>query len=301
VSDVNGARIATGIYLYASGNNNLELTNIELVGAGNLYAHGLHLSHANYNHFFATAINDIQGHLTYGIFFSEAENNTCDSTRIKNITSDGPDAFGINMDSSQYNTFTETDIMAVSSGENVAYGICFAYAHNNIVTRARIVSTEQARIDCAVYLWDSRKNTINESDIRNNGHGFRLNQSDNNIIERNMIVNNTALAISGLSLSTGSDNNEIHENCFYYNGYEFRQASDDGSQNNLDRNYWEPPPGPLGDPYRIFGDAMNRDRDPLAFCPLCAVEAPALTPTGLIALVSLLSAIAAVTIVRKRR
>jgi hypothetical protein len=80
------------------------------------------------------------------------------------------------------------------------------------------------------------------------------------------------------------------------------QAVDHGSQNNLDRNYWEPPPGlTLDDPYRISGDAMNRDHYPLTYCPLCAVEAPAHTPVGLMALLSLLATIAAVTLTRRKR
>jgi len=297
VNDVNGTRIATGIYLYASRTNNFEFTNIELVRAGNLYAHGLYMSHANHNHFMATTINDVQGDDdTYGIMLSEGENNTCESTRIENISSRGADAFGITVDSSQFNTFTKTTIMSVSSEGNVdAFGLFLVWTHdnefdectitdvisgadstsygiylsqladNNLVSRAIIFSTEQALINYAVWLEDCSDNTVNESEIWNNGHGFWLNQSDNNTIERNLIVNNKLppLAVSGAYLTTDSDNNELHENCFYYNGMLY-QAWDNGTGNNWTGNFWDdyvPPP-----PYPIGGSANNSDSTPLDEC-----------------------------------
>jgi len=154
-----------------------------------------------------------------------------------------------------------------------------------------------------IYLSSAQWETITENEIKDNGHGIQVVQSDNNTIERNMLVNNKGFAApSGVILDSGSDYNKHHGNCFYYNGNELLQAEDNGLQNNFDRNYWEPPPGlTLGDPYLITGTAMNRDHDPLTYCPLCAVEAPAHTSTGLIALVGLLSALAVLTITRRKR
>lgn len=251
-----------------------------------------------------TNISDIAGkRYADGIYIYNGENVRFDPTVIERVNGSNS-AYGI-YGHIINGSFTDTTITEIISGSGTtSYGVYLLDSTGNIFSGGNIYSTGEPRIDYAVWLENCTHNTINESDIRNNGHGFWLNQSDNNVIERNMIVNNTALAISGVHLTSDSDNNELHENCFYYNGYWYLQALDNGSANNFDRNYWEPPPGPSGEPYLITGTANNRDYYPLACCPPCAVEAfevPAVTPLGLITLVGLLSAIAAVAIVRKRR
>jgi parallel beta-helix repeat protein len=133
----------------------------------------------------------------------------------------------------------------------------------NVFSGGSIYSTDEPRIDYAVWLKNCTHNTINESEILNNGHGFWLNESDNNTIERNMIVNNTALAISGAYLTTDSDYNEIHWNCFIDNGIEF-QAWDDGMNNDWAGNFWDDWNG-IGS-YPINGSANSEDSSPLAFC-----------------------------------
>jgi parallel beta-helix repeat protein len=329
VSDINSGHSAYGILLQYSSNNNTfssntSVYNVTATASGtadaDAEAYGIGRFKSNNNTFSSnTSVYNVTatasaGYGTayadaYGIYLQSSSSNAFSSNiSVYNVTATGDDAYadayGILLSSSSNNNrftdFTITEI--ISGGGTTSYGVCISESSNNVFSGGNIYSMGEPRIDYAVWLDNCTHNTINESAIRYNGHGFWLNQSDNNTIERNLIVNNTALPVSGVFLSIGSNNNEVHENCFYYNGYELLQAVDHGSQNNFDRNYWEPPPGlTLGDPYRISGDAMNRDHYPLTYCPLCAVEAPIFTPTGLVALVSLLSTLAVLTMRRKRR
>jgi parallel beta-helix repeat protein len=307
ITAINGA-YAHGIILEDSHNNifSSSISVSSITGEG--VAYGIFLLSSN-NSIFSSSISvssiaATDGYV-YGIRLLWSNNNTFSSSiSVSSVTAPNYDAYGIFLRSSSNNTFTDFTITEVASDSGTtAYGIWLhVHSNNNVFSGGNIYSTGEPRIDYAVWLDDSTHNTINDSDIRDNGHGFWLDQSDNNTIERNMIVNNTALPVSGVFLSIGSDNNEVHENCFYYNGYELLQAVDHGSQNNLDRNYWEPPPyGAPGDPYLITGDAGSRDNHPLAYCPLCAVEVPVVTPIGLVALVGLLSVLAVLTMRRKRR
>ena len=152
-----------------------------------------------------------------------------------------------------------------------------------------------------VYLYNATWETITENEIKDNEHGIWVEASNNNIIERNMIVNNKGGGMTGVHVDSDSDENEIHVNCFFDN--EPYQAVDNfiaGHSNHWDGNYWEPEPGEPGDPFLIPGSAGSRDNNPLGYCPMC-VQAPTLTPIGLIALISVLSLIAAVTITRRRK
>ena len=107
-----------------------------------------------------------------------------------------------------------------------------------------------------IYLNDSKWNKIRNCYIHDNGHGIYLYNSSYNTIERNIIENNM-LVDTGTHIKSGSYN-EIHENCFINN---YPQAYDDGSNNNWDRNYWDPPID------TIPGSANSRDNDPLPYCP----------------------------------
>jgi nitrous oxidase accessory protein NosD len=123
----------------------------------------------------------------------------------------------------------------------------------------------------------------------------------NNTIERNMIRNNTGGARCGVYIDSSSDLNEIHRNCFFYNGPPQAIDEHSGDSNNWDGNYWEPAPGLSEDPFLIPGAAMQRDNAPLRQCPLCPTQAPVVTPLGLVALIGLLSVIATLTLVRRKR
>ena len=146
----------------------------------------------------------------------------------------------------------------------------------------------------------SDNNTILDNEISDNGEGIRVSCSDENMIERNMIERNEL--DTGVNITEDSDDNEIHWNCFIDNE---PQAWDNGTNNNWTGNYWSPPPGGPGN-FTIPGSAKSKDNSPLPDCPLrekppTPAQVPALTPTGIIALVGLLSVIAVMSIKIKRR
>jgi len=154
-----------------------------------------------------------------------------------------------------------------------------------------------------IFLRDEWENEIADNTIEDNGEGIGVFGSYNNSIEGNTIRNNTGSKRTGVYVDEYSDENQIHGNCFFYN--EPYQAWDDfsvGDSNHWDGNYWEPEPGEEpGDPFLIPGNAEARDDTPLKQCPMCPVPVPALIPFGIVVLAGLLSAIAALAIVRKRR
>jgi len=127
--------------------------------------------------------------------------------------------------------------------------------------------------------------------------GIEINQSSNNTIEWNWIENNTGGG-TGVNVTAGSTYNVLENNCIIEN---LPQAVDNAlvDSNNWDGNYWSPPPG-ITD-YTIPGNAGSEDNTPLDNCPLEILPVPALTPIGLMALVSVLSAVAAITITRRKR
>ena len=339
VSQINATYNASGIYLLDSDHTTFNSASVTNVSANN-NAYGIHLDFlSEYNTFdSSTEVSHVNGGAkAYGILLQDdSDNNTFSaSTSVSNIKATTGNAYGIYLEYrsnnntfssstvvtnvtasgnaygielywySSNNTFTDFTITEITSGGGTtAYGIyMYGNSGNNVFSGGSIYSTGEPRIDYAVWLENCTHNTINESEIRDNGHGFWLNESDNNTIERNTIVNNTALAVSGVHLTNGSDNNEIHENCFYENGLE-HQALDDGTPgtNNWDGNFWSdyvPPP-----PYRINGTANSTDSDPLPCCPSLEkppAKVPTLTPVGIIALVGVLSLIAALTITKRKR
>jgi len=245
----------------------------------------------------------------YGVYLDASSNHDIIGNNVYNNTEDG-----IYLEfNSNYNTIADNNVSENNNGivlstvapnnyndiitnmviSNKKYGICLKNGerHNNI-TDNTIRGNERG-----ICLEDAHHNTIKNNEIKDNGDGVWVNQSDNNTIEKNMIVNNTVWD-TGVHLTTGSDYNEIHENCFYDNT---PQAMDNGTDNNWNRNYWSPPPGILGD-FKIPGSAGSEDHNPLPYCPgkKPPAKVPALTPLGLIALVGLLSVIAAMSIRRKK-
>jgi len=162
---------------------------------------------------------------------------------------------------------------------------------NNTISRAKIFKGAGPPINYGVYMENCTWNTINESEIRDNGEGIRLINSDNNTIERNMIKRNGL--DTGVNVTDGSDGNEIHWNCFIDNE---PQAWDDGHDNNWDYNFWSD--YPQWGEYNIPGAAGSKDHHTLRECGGSPQPAavPALTPLGIIALVGLLSVVLAVSI-----
>jgi parallel beta-helix repeat protein len=293
---------AYGILLYPFSNNNTfnSSTSVSYISAVNV-AYGISLVGASTNTFSPNISVSHVNASSYacGIWLWDSSDNRFRlSTSISTITATNNDAYGIYLFfSSNNNSFTNFTITEITSGSGTtSYGVSLYKSSGNVFTGGSISSTGEPRIDYAVWMENCTHNTINESDIRNNEHGFWLDQSDYSTIERNMIIDNIGPA-TGVHVSEQSDWNKINENCFYCN---VLQAFDDGAHNNWDRNFWSPPPGETGD-YTIPGGAESRDRTPLAYCPMCTVQVPTLTPTGMLALLSLLSAFAAVAIVRKRR
>ena len=159
-----------------------------------------------------------------------------------------------------------------------------------------------------MYLYNESGATVNlgnpmieENTISNCGDGVDFEDVEHATIRRNMIVNNTGSADSGVDLNSGSADNEIYENCFI--GNTPYQAVDNGTNNFLDRNFWDDWDG--SGAYEIFGTANNSDENPLDECPLgqeppAPAQLPALTPVGLIVLIGLLSGIVVLNIVRRR-
>jgi len=162
-----------------------------------------------------------------------------------------------------------------------------------------ISSSLQPENSFGFYLMASSFNNATDGEIFNCARGTRIDSGSNNTIERNIIRDNfnTGILLDGSAIYT-----EIHTNCFYNNSL---QARDDGANNNWTGNYWSPPPGGPGN-YSIPGSAKSKDNDLLPDCPLgkrppTPARVPALTPIGLIALVGLLSVIAAMSISIRRK
>jgi len=141
---------------------------------------------------------------------------------------------------------------------------------------------------------------IEGNTISNCSHGIDFEDVEYATIVQNMIVNNTEWD-TGVHLDEGSNYNVIRTNCFIEND---PQAMDNGTGNDWTGNFWSDWSG--SGPYEITGTANNTDSNPLDECPLgqepqAPAQVPALTPIGMIALVGLLSVIAAISIRKRRR
>jgi parallel beta-helix repeat protein len=118
-------------------------------------------------------------------------------------------------------------------------------------------------------------NTISGNSLTNNEKiGLRFFNSyttddsgSNNIVTGNLIANNSRW---GVQIIMNANANVIEGNYFFNNG-ETCQASDDGTDNLFDLNYWDDWTSPDANndsivdvPYSIEGDAENSDLHPLA-------------------------------------
>ena len=262
----------------------------------------------------------------FGIWLAAANNNSFTTTAVTNLSSDLV-VTGIELMVSNENEFHDWSMSDFNSGSSdTTYGVDLAFCEQNVLSNGRIFRGAGPMLDFGVLMAFCSENVIQDCEIFDcrvgiqldfeaNGNEFVRNtiednldgivvvESNNNTIEANMIRNNKGGVHTGVHVDASSDENGIHGNCFFYN--EPYQAWDDfsaGDSNHWDGNYWEPEPGEEpGNPFLIPGAAGSRDSTPLGYCPLCPAQVPALMPLGIVALVGLLSAIAALALVRKRR
>ena len=323
VSHIN-APDAVGIFLEDSGSNTFSsstsLSNI----TADLEAYGILLRGSDSNTFnSSTSISYINaGDDAWGIALDrDSDNNEFYDCTISDLTAGvPPTSYGVYIAGGSDNNIISRAKIFRGAGPRIDYGITMRGCFDNFILYSNVSDCNYGiHIDddspgahtmsgntiydntygiYLIYTWD---NIITENEIRDNGHGVWVEDSNNNTIERNMIVNNTAGG-TGVHITDYSDENEIHENCFIGNE---PQAWDDfeGFSNNWTGNYWSDytPPGP----YSIEGNANSEDSSPLDECPLgegppTPARVPALTPIGIIALIGLLSVIAAMNIRRKK-
>ncbi|HUV03440.1 MAG TPA: NosD domain-containing protein, partial [Desulfobacteria bacterium] len=205
---------------------------------------------------------------------------------------DGNGSVGIRIQAND--TRVENMIVINSSIGILVYNASFTVQN---VTLYNNTATED---EVGICLKDARENLVTSSDIMANKEGIEINQSSNNTIEWNWIEHNTGGG-TGVNVTADSTNNVIENNCFIENEPQAVDNALGGGNNNWDGNYWSPLPGIAN--YTIQGDALSVDNTPLETCPLeiLPMPVPALMPIGLIALVTVLSGIAALTITTKRK
>jgi parallel beta-helix repeat protein len=145
-------------------------------------------------------------------------------------------------------------------------------------------------------------NTISRNYLTNNEDvGLRIYHSSvsglngsNNVVKGNVIANNSR---RGMEFIGTSDDNIVQGNYFFLNG-DGCQASDGGSNNFIDGNYWDDWTTPDANndsivdvPYEIDGNAENSDLHPMAVPDIwidpwftgpcaCENETTTTTPTG---------------------
>ena len=297
--------IAVGIKLAIAMNNTFnDKVNVAHINGSEAACGVVLFILADYNEFHRCTISDLYSgspETTFGVLMLLSGDNRFDEPKIS-AGNGQPIDLGVLLVWSWNNTFQDGEITDSMIGVLLtAIGVPSPYDFASQQCYNTIAGSRIHDNLLAILLLDEWDNEIVDNYIEDNLAGIVLLSSWNNTIERNMIRNNTGGARCGVYIDSSSDLNEIHSNCFFYNGPP--QAMDDhcGFSNNWDGNYWEPAPGLSGDPYLIPGTAGQRDNAPLRQCPLCAVQAPVVTPFGLLALVGLLSIIATRTMVRKKK
>jgi parallel beta-helix repeat protein len=305
-----------GIYLDSASNNYL----IGNTASDNTY--GIYLESPSNNN---NLIGNTASNNAYGIWLWASKNNNL----IGNTASNN--AYGINLRfSSNNNTLTGNTansntysgiFLYNSRGNNITNNTCtynglatgydgislVVYSHSNTLMK-NICSSNGAD---GIYLGQSINNNVTSNTCSGNlVNGIHLYLSSNNRISCNWVHHNTD---HGFFLTAESTGNMIVYNNIMANGDEQPDGSwqynfYNNQSNNVtaEDNYWGTASSAVI-AASIYLDPGLVDYEPFLSAPApCAPfeappKVPALTPTGIIALVSLLSAIAAVTIVRKRR
>ena len=330
-----------GIYMYNASDCNISdnvVTNISAIGDRN-FACGLYLESSNNNTFDPTVIEDINGSYAFGVFFMFSNSTSFTDTTIRNVTGflatgisfgildptggvlvpgfsndnnftdtmirnvKGNMTAGISLIASNSNTFDPTEIEDVNGGYTAA-GVYFNYYSNyndfSATKVHNISSSLQPENSFGFYLMESSSNNVTDGEIFNCARGTRIDSGRYNTIERNIIRDNFD---TGVLLDRDAIDTEIHTNCFINNT---PQAMDNGTGNDWTGNYWSDYPVE-GGTYNISGATGSKDSNTLGECPLgqeppTPTQVPALTPIGMLALVCLLSVIAAMSIrIRKRK
>jgi parallel beta-helix repeat protein len=196
-----------------------------------------------------------------GIRLHETDGCAVDNNEIHNNTLNG---IIVESGSHYINYNNITDCI---TGILVSEGNC-TISHNEIsnVEYANSVGTENNTISNN-YLINNRKNGLRFY----NSHLTEFGGSNNHIIQ-NVIANNSKW---GLEFSANTDNNVVQGNYFFLNG-ETCQATDDGTNNLFDANYWDDWTTPDANndsivdvPYSIEGDAENNDLHPMTVPDRC--------------------------------
>ncbi len=270
-----------GIYFYEASNNRIAVNTV-YENKGN----GIKLEHLCMNN--TIWRNDVYNNTNDGIYFAlGCDHNTIAANTVWNNNN------GVALSQAAPNNYN--DIIDNTVHTNIKYGIYLKESERyNNITRNNVSENE-----IGICLDNADYNRIENNTIADNDHGIRLNYSRNNTVIYNMIVNNYELD-TGAHTDVNSFSNELHNNCFIDNDPQAVDEERTGT-NDWTGNFWSTYSG--SGPYMFD---YNQDNDPLDECPVgktpeVVERVPALTPIGLIALVGLLAAIAAVTIVRKRR
>jgi parallel beta-helix repeat protein len=287
----NGIR---GIFLWGSCNNNTLTGNN---ASNNTYGINLESS-SNYNNLTGnTASNNAYG---INLRFSSNNNTLTGNTANSNTYS------GIFLYNSRGNNITNNT--CTYNGLATGYdGISLVvYSHSNTLMN----NTCSSNGADGIYLEQSSNNNVTSNTCSGNlVNGIHLYLSSNNDISCNWVHHNTD---HGFFLTAESTGNMIEYNNIVANGDEQPDGSwqynfYNNQSNNVtaEDNYWGTTSSAVI-AASIYLDPGLVDYEPFLSAPApCAPfeappKVPAFTPTGLIALVSALSAIAAVAIVRKR-
>ena len=297
-----------GVFLAGSSDNNtFDTTRIENVDLPN-NSLGVRIWNSNDNHFTDTSIKNVQSNNNnaHAISLVNSDHNNFDTTLINDVGAVANNSIGARLQNSNNNSFTDTSIENVLTQSTFkpwkrAYGVrLLENSNDNRFVKTKIREVYSSRADTDYYgFWiggKSSRNEILDGEITNCGHGIWIKFGSANRIKRNIIRDNTI--DTGVHLESQANDTEIHGNCLFDNVH---QAMDNGTGNNWDRNFWSPPPSGPGN-YTIPGTAGRKDHNPLSSCPLIPAKVPTLTPIGIIALIGLLSVIAAMSIkIMKRR
>ena len=200
--------------------------------------------------------NTVYGNSPSGILLLEAENCIIDNNEVYSNTLNG---IVVESGSHSINYNNITDCI---TGIFVSEGNCS-------ITRNKISHVEYA------LSVGTENNTISKNELTNNGKvGLRFfhsytdgNSGSHNLVTGNVIANNSRW---GLEFIANADDNVVQGNYFFLNG-ETCQATDDGTNNFIDANYWDDWITPdanndsiVDSPYSIVGDAENSDLHPMA-------------------------------------